>query len=192
MKCTQKVKFTLLILSVMCGVLMAQNTTTLPNAPSTVQATQTQPSAFPETTVSFGLSPITLPGAKTSVAGAETDVFIKITPNFAIGETTLVSADYTFVGGRGNYVIPQFSTWLNNHSPGLNGYQFQLGITGSLGVSRGQLGPNGISHWGERAGMFLNYSFNGTTGLGIESQWCNFPGYAHSTYSIAFGPNFHF
>lgn len=162
---------------------------------STIAFTQTtpQPTAFPSTTVNFNLSPIALPGAKSSVTGAETDLKLKVTTNVSVGETTLVGGDYAFVGGRSDYVIPSFSKWLQNHSPSLNGYQFQLGATASLGVVRAPVGVGvSQSHWGQRAGMFLNYSVNGTTGIGFEAQWCNFPGYAHNTYSIAFGPNFHF
>ncbi len=152
-----------------------------------------QPSAFPSTSYNFNLSPITLPGAKTSLDGAEADMKIGLTQNFAVGETSLIGGDYTFVGGRGDYIIPQFSKWLQNISPTLNGYQFQLGLTASAGVIRTPVAPGvSQSHWGERAGMFLNYAVSGSTGLGIEAQWCNFPGYAHTTYSIAFGPNFHF
>jgi len=165
----------------------------IPYASSQTAPATAPPAAFPETTYNFALTPVTLPGAKTSVAGAETDVKIKVTTNFAVGETSLISADYSFLGGRGDYVIPAFSKWLQNTSPTLNGYQFQLGITGSAGVVRSPAtaGTN-QSHWGERAGLFLNYAVSGSTGLGIEAQWCNFPGYAHTTYSIAFGPNFHF
>lgn len=156
-------------------------------------AQATQPSAFPSSTYNFNLTPITLPGAKTSVAGAETDVKLKITQNFGLGETTLISGNYSFIGGRGDYVIPQFSKWLQNISPTLNGYQFQLGVTGSLGVVRSPIGF-GVqqSHWGERAGMFLNYAVSNNVGLGVEAQWTNFTGYAPGAYSIAFGPNFHF
>lgn len=152
-----------------------------------------QPSAFPSSTYNFNLSPISLPGAARSVTGAETDVKLKITQNFDLGETTLISADYSFIGGRGDYVIPSFSRWLQRVSPTLNGYQFQLGATGSVGVVRSpiSLGQQ-QSHWGQRAGMFLNYAVASNVGLGVEAQWCNFPGYAHSTYSVAFGPNFHF
>lgn len=152
-----------------------------------------QPSAFPSTTFNFNLSPITLPGAKTSVAGAETDIKMKISQNFSAGETTLLSGDYSFIGGRGDYVIAPFSKWLQNISPTLNGYQFQLYLTGSAGVTRTPI-SNGVnaSHWGERAGAGLTYAVSGNVGLGIEGQWCNFPGYAHTTYSLAFGPNFHF
>jgi len=158
-------------------------------------ATTPAPSAFPSTVVNFNLTPVTLPGAKTSVAGAETDVKIKLTTNLAAGETTLIGSGFSFIGGRSDYVIAPFSKWLNNVSPTLNGYQFQLGLTGSLGVTRSPSlisTDTNVSHWGERAGIFLNYATNGTVGLGLEAQWCNFPGYAHSTYSLAFGPNFHF
>src|SRR5438270_13884258 len=75
------------------------------------------PSAFPSTTYNFALSPITLPGSKTSVAGAETDIKIKLSQNLALGETNLISGDYTFIGGRGDYVISAFSKWLQNVSP---------------------------------------------------------------------------
>ena len=151
------------------------------------------PSAFPSTTYNFNLTPVTLPGAKTSVAGAETDVKLKITTNFALGETNLISGNYSFIGERSDYVIPAFSKWLQNVSPTLNGYQFQLGITQSLGVVRTPIAlGSSASHWGERAGAFLNYAVSGNVGLGVEAQWTNLPGYQHSTYSIAFGPNFHF
>ena len=158
-----------------------------------VAQTTSQPSAFPSATYNFNLTPITLPGAKTSVSGAESDVKLKITQNFDLGETTLISGNYSFIGGRADYVIPSFSRWLQNVSPTLNGYQFQLGVTSSLGVVRT---PTGLgtqaSHWGERSGMFLNYAVSNNVGLGVEAQWTNLPGYAHSTYSVAFGPNFHF
>lgn len=153
----------------------------------------TQPSAFPSTTYNFNLNQITLPGAKTSLAGAETDVKLKITQNFSLGETSLISGDYSFIGGRGDYVIPAFSRWLQNISPTLNGYQFQLGLTGSVGVVRTPVAlGQSASHWGEGAGIFLNYAVSGNVGLGFEGQWRNLPGYAHTTYSVAFGPNFHF
>lgn len=174
---------TAIVILILSGLAIGQ--TTPPPAP--------QPTAFPTTTVSFNLTPISLPGAKTSVSGAEVDAFLKLTSNISFGETSLISGGYSFIGGRVNYVIPQFSKWLNNTSPTLNGYQFQLGVTGSLGVDRVPTGPGvSASHWGERAGLFLNYAVNGTVGLGMEAQWCNFPGYAQTSYSVAFGPNFHF
>lgn len=160
---------------------------------STFAFAQDKTSAFPSTSVSFNLTPVTLPGANTSIAGAETDAKLAFTTNNIVGPTTLVGANYSFIGGRYDRVIPQFGTWLNNVSPTLNGYQWQLGLTGSLGVVRTpmSLGQN-QSHWGERAGVFLNYSVNGTFGLGFEAQWTNLPGLVHNGYSLAFGPNFHF
>jgi hypothetical protein len=187
MKCLRLVSLSLCLLLSLSLMLFSQ--TTPPTNPTT------PPSAFADTTINFGLTPITLPGAKTSVPGAETDVKLNITTNNAIGETTLLSSNYQFLGGRYDRIIPQFSKWLNNVSPSLNGYNFQLGLTASLGVvhspSFTMLGQN-QEHWGERAGAFINYSFNSSTGLGVEAQWCNLPGYAHTTYSVAIGPNFHF
>lgn len=176
-------------LAILAAVLFYSFTPAYAQTPASVP----QPSAFPSTTYNFNLTPITLPGTKASIGGAEVDMKIGLTPNFQAGETSLIGADYSFIGGRGDYTIPQFSKWLQNASPTLNGYQFQLGITASAGVIRSPIAlGTSQSHWGERAGMFLNYAVSGTTGLGIEAQWCNFPGYANSTYSLAFGPNFHF
>lgn len=176
----------------MCAVVLAL-VMILAVSMCAVAQTAPQPSAFPSTTYNFNLTPITLPGARTSVAGAETDVKLKITDNFALGETTLISGDYSFIGGRGDYVIKPFSKWLQSVSPTLNGYQFQLGLTGSVGVVRTPISDgHNQSHWGERSGMFLNYAVSSNVGLGVEAQWTNLPGYAHSTYSVAFGPNFHF
>jgi hypothetical protein len=147
--------------------------------------------AFPETTVTLNLTPIVLPGLSNSQGGAETDIMIAPSNAFAIGESTLVSSSMVFTGGRGNYIIKPLSTWLQNHSPNLNGYQFQFGLTGSLGVVKPISSP-GTAHWGERAGVFLNYAINGQWGTGFEAQWGNFPGIQHNTWTLAFGPNFHF
>ena len=177
--------------SVTSFVILAVLAIALAVTPCVAQSQQA-PSAFPTTTYNFNLSPITLPGVKASATGAESDVKMSLTPNFAAGETTLTSADYVFAGGRFDYVIPQFSKWLQNVSPTLNGYQFQLGATGSLGVVKPFGTSSSSGHWGERAGFFLNYAVSGTTGLGLEVQMNNFVGYQRWAPSIAFGPNFHF
>jgi hypothetical protein len=150
------------------------------------------PSAFQDTTVSFNLTPISLPGAKSTIGGAETDVLLPVSTNNVFGETTIVDSGYEFFGGRYNRKIPAFSKWLNNVSPVLNGYQFELSLTASVGVVDLPGAVPAQHHWGERAGFNLNYSVNGTVGLALEAQWNNFPGYAHNAPSVAFGPNFHF
>jgi len=155
------------------------------------QSTPPNTSAFPSTTVSFNLSPITLPGVKSTVAGAETDVLLTPSNSFQVGETTLTSSSMIFVGGRGNYVIKSVSDFIQNHSPNLNGYQFQFGFTGSVGVVK-PVGVVGNPHWGERGGVFLNYAVNGQWGMGVDAEWGNFPGVQHNTWTFAFGPNFHF
>jgi hypothetical protein len=143
---------------------------------------------FSTTTVNFNLSQLSLPGARQSVAGAETDVLLTVTPNNQFGETTLVNPSFTFVGGRYNRTFPAVSNWLNNLSPNLDGMQFQFGVTASLGAVQ----ASNVSHWGERAGAFINYAVSNSWTLGFEAQWCNLPGYQHNTYSIALGPAFHF
>ncbi len=169
----------------------AQSTTpALPNAP-TPQPPQLAP-AFSDTTVTFNLTPISLPGLGQSLSAAETDVILNLTTNNQIGETTLVGTNFTFVGGRYNRIIPQVSNWLNNLSPNLNGMQFQVGVTSSLGVVR----DNSTSHWGERAGVFANYAINNTWAMGLDVEANNLPGqptqHGNWNYSLAFGPSFHF
>jgi len=153
--------------------------------------TTTQPtSAFTETTVNFNLTPVNLPGLN-SLTGAETDGKVQFTNNFDGGPTSLLSNTFVFAGGRGDYLIQPLSKLLNNLSPSLNGYQFQFGATGSIGVVK-PVGSSGSSRWGERVGMFINYKLSATTGLALEIQANNFPGYSRWTPSFAFGPNFHF
>lgn len=153
--------------------------------------TAANPSAFPETSVSINLAPINLPGLKTSVAGVETDVMIAPSEYLSLGETTIVSPSMVFTGGRYNYQVEAVSSWIQNHSPNLNGYQFQFYLTGSAGVVK-PVGSTGTGHWGERAGIGLNYAISGTWGTAFEAQWGNFPGVAHTTWTLAFGPNVHF
>src|SRR4029077_6001335 len=79
-----KMLCTLIVALVLCVGLSAQTTPPTPT------------SAFPETTVSFNLSPITLPGLKNSVAGAETDIMIAPSGSFEVGETTIASSQFVF------------------------------------------------------------------------------------------------
>jgi hypothetical protein len=150
-----------------------------------------QTTAFPETSVTFNLAPITLPGLKSTIAGAETDILIAPSNSFSLGETTLTGSTMIFAGGRAQYVIKPVSTWIQTHSPNLNGYQFQFGVTSSLGVVK-PVGTVGTPHWGERAGVFLNYALNGQWGLGVDAEWGNFVGVQRNTWTLGVGPNFHF
>jgi len=152
---------------------------------------QTAASTFPETTVSLSLSPISLPGNKSTLAGAETDVLINPSNTFALGPTSILGSSMVFTGGRVNVVIKPISTYIQNHSPNLNGYQFQFGVTSSVGVVK-PVGSVGNVHWGERAGVFVNYAINGNWGTAVDVQWGNFTGVQSNTWTLAFGPNFHF
>jgi hypothetical protein len=153
-----------------------------------------QQSAFIDTTYSFGLTPVTLPGVGTTVAGAESDILVSLTPNNDVGPTTLISND-TFVGGRYDRVIPQVATWLQNHTA-LTGYNYQFGVTSSLGIVKGA-----ANHWGERAGFFLRWAPSGSTSfsLAFEVQANHLPGITdqvpkQSSWlpSVALSPTFRF
>lgn len=146
---------------------------------------------FAETTFNFNLAPIAVPGGNSTLSATEADVMMKITDKDQIGSTNLLNQDMVFIGGRYNRLLPGVSTWFNNHSALINGYQFQFGLTASLGSVRTSNSPKG-GWWGERAGVFANYGINDTWGIGIEVQWNNFPGVARHVPSIALGPSFHF
>jgi len=147
------------------------------------------PTPFGGTSVSFGLTPITLPSVGQTLAGAETDTLFHFTNYNLVGATVLVSSS-TFVGGRYNRIFPSVSTWLQNHTA-LTGNQFQVGFTASGGVIE-----SGKTQWGGRGGFFVNYALNGSWAMGFEAQANYLPGIVTGTSkwapSIAVGPNFHF
>ena len=158
-----------------------------------VAQTNLPPTPQPQYTLTLTLSPINVPGVKNSVTGVETDPKFFLTPNNVVGPTTIVSPDFSFVGGRYDRVFPQVSKFINNLSPSLNGYNFTCGLTGSLGVVYSPNGTGGTQqHWGERAGGFCNYSFNGTVSVGAEGQINNLVGYERWAPSLSIGPQFHF
>lgn len=145
------------------------------------------PTAFTDTTISFNLSPITLPGIGQTLSGAETDALVHFTPNNVFGETALIS-NQSFIGGRYERTFPSVANFLQNHTT-LTGGNFQFGLTVSAGVVKAD-----TNHWGERAGLFLKYAPNGSTNfnIGVDAEWNNLPGIAHNIPSIAIGPNFRF
>jgi hypothetical protein len=165
----------------LCGFAQTASTPTPQPAP-------TQPtSAFTDTTVSFGLTPVTLPSRVNTLAGAETDILLNVSANNVLGETSLISSS-PFIGGRYIRLFPSVSKWIQNHSS-FTGGQFQAGLTVSLGVVKAD-----APHYGERAGFVLNYApaGNKTFGLGLDVEANNLPGVAHWIPSIAIAPTFHF
>jgi hypothetical protein len=143
---------------------------------------------FAGTSVSFSLTPVTLPGYGQTLAGAESDTLFHFTTNNMIGSTVLVSSS-TFVGGRYNRIFPSISTWLQNHTA-LTGNQFEVGLTFSGGVIEATK-----SQWGGRGGFFVNYALSNSWAMGFEAQANYLPGMAPLgkwAPSIAVGPNFHF
>lgn len=143
------------------------------------------------TSFTIGLTPITLPGGHTSVAGIESGMSLKLTKNFDVRETNLAGAGLQFYGGGFNYHLPFLSAKLNNASPSLNGLLFDFYLTGAVGSVLTPNSPAG-GHWGERIGGGMDYSLNGTWSLGAEIQYAKFPGYANNTYTVALGPRVHF
>lgn len=162
---------------------------------STLCLAQAPPNPFSTSTISFNLTPVTLPGQQQTLSGMETDALINFSEYIHVGETTLISTS-PFIGGRYEVVIEPVSNYLQNHTA-LTGSNFQFGITGSVGVVKSSL----KSYWGERAGIFLKYAPAGSSNfdLGIEVQANNMPGidpsnlkYGHWVASVAVGPNFRF
>ena len=144
-------------------------------------------SSFADTTYTFGLTPVTLPGAGTTLSGAESDILIHVTPNNAFGPTTLISSS-TFVGGRYDRSFPVVANWLQNHTA-LTGFNYQFYVTGSVGVVKGD-----TSHWGERAGVGLRGAPSGSTNFSVafEAQANNLPGISRWVPSVAISPQFRF
>jgi|HubBroStandDraft_1064217.scaffolds.fasta_scaffold27740_3 hypothetical protein len=146
------------------------------------------PTPFPTSSVSFSLTPITLPSVGTTLAGAETDTLFHFTTNNLVGATILVSSS-TFVGGRYNRIFPSVSTWLQNHTA-LQGNLFEVGVTASGGVVE-----SAKTQWGGRGGFFVNYALNNSWAMGFEAQANYLPGLNGTQKwvpSIAVGPSFHF
>ena len=149
---------------------------------------QTAPaSPFADTTYSFGLTPVTLPGSGQTLSGAETDMMINVTPNNAFGQSTLISSK-PFVGGRYDRTFPAVGKWLQNHTA-LTGFNFQAYLTGSVGIVKADQ-----SHWGERVGGGIRWAPSGATNFSIafEAQANNLPGISHWIPSLAISPQFRF
>lgn len=149
---------------------------------------QTAPtSVFEGSTVSFGLTPITLPRLGSTLTGAETDILVGITTNNIVGPTTIISSS-PFVGGRYDRIFPSVGKWLQNHTA-LTGANFQAYATGSIGIVKASK-----EYWGERAGIGLRYAPAGAQNFSVafEAQWNNFPGIAHNIPSLAVSPTFRF
>ena len=151
------------------------------------------PSAPVDSSTSFtiNLTPITLPGGKTSVAGIESGLSLKLTQNFDVRESNLTGTGLQYYGAGANYHLPFLSKALNNVSPNINGLLFDFYVTGTVGSVLTPNAPAG-GHWGERVGGGFNYSLNQTWALGAEIQYAKFPGYANNTYTVAVGPQIRF
>ena len=149
-----------------------------------------QPVATGDTiTVTFNLSPITLPDAPSSIAGAETDIILPFTTNNWIGETSIVSSNYSFVGGKYMRIFPNLVKYLGKVSP-LNFTGSDIGVTASGGV----VFVNNTKHWGGTAGVFWMQNINSTWAMTIDAEAVRFPYVSTEawTWKMAVGPNIKF
>jgi len=177
---------TILLIS-LAAVCLAQQPPQAPQPQAPPQAQQTKQATGDTITVSFGLTPITLPNAPSSIAGAESDVVLPFTTNNWIGETSIVSSNYSFVGGKymrilpavGKYMAAQNAMFANS----------DIGLTASAGV----VFVNGKKHWGSTAGMFWLQNINDTWGMGFDAEAVRFPDVADKwTWKLAVGPQLKF
>lgn len=156
-------------------------------ASSIARAQSNQPTdVFPKSTMTMNVMPVTVTGGSGAATGSETDALVSALRPLSIGETTVVSNKFSFIGARADFTVRPLSAWIQNHSSA-NGYKFQIGPTVSVGAVK--IGNQ--SRWGQRAGIFVNYSLGWAVGMQFEAQWNNLPGYAHNSMSISFGPNCH-
>lgn len=151
-------------------------------------------------TFSTTLSAVNLPGSNGStLAGTLAGFTYKVTPDFALKQTNLLSSGAATNGfyGGGDYTLPFLSKKLNNMSPTTNGYDFQFQITGSVGVLRVTMPTGQVNqHWSAMFGGRVNYAIKGskTFSLGLEVQdlYASRDLPKKNNLLIALGPSIHF
>lgn len=156
------------------------------------QSTLNQP-AFNTSTVSFGLTPVTLPSFGSTLAGVETDTAFNFTNYNQVGVRTIVSTS-TYIGPVYNRIFPSVSSYLQNHTA-LAGNQFQVGLTLSGGVVEASK-----QQWGGDGGIFVNYAPSGskTWAIAFAGTAAYLPGIANTSGhgkwipKVAIGPAFKF
>lgn len=158
---------------------------------------QTTPSpAFSTQTFSFQANAVALPGGKSTLAAALTGETLQVTTNFGLRQTNLVGSGVTAFYGGIDYTVAPFSKWLDNLSPTLDGYNFQLQLTGSAGVDR--VTPAGSTtiaqHYSFLAGGRLSYAIAGSNiwGLVADIEYAKLPGLANNTVIVSVGPTINF
>ena len=167
---------------------------------------QTTPPAAPAPTIQTNSwtatgTAINLPGGLQTLAGTYTGIAMPITTNFSVTESNFITSDTSFTGfyGGASYRIPQFSKWLNDISPNLNGYDFNLRIAGGAGVNNvtipspaGSTAPASTkTHFSWTIHAPLTYAIAGssTWNLLVDVGYLNAPGALHRNNAfIAAGP----
>jgi len=136
-----------------------------------------QNAPVPTQTWSTTFAPISVPGLGQTFAGTIADVGIAPTPNSAVSLETIQAPSAPnfsgFYGANYRYQINAVSKWLNDISPNLSGYRFQVNVLGSAGSV---VATNG-NHFGATAGFRVDYllSSTGTWTLGAEVRAVRLP-----------------
>lgn len=151
-------------------------------------------------TFSTTLSAVNLPGSNGStLAGSLAGFSYRVTPDFALTQTNLISSGAQTNGffGGGDYTLSFLSKKLNNMSPTTNGYDFQFQLAGSAGALRVTQPTGAVAqHWGALFGGRVNYAIKGskTFSLGVEVQDLYAGGGLphRNNLLVALGPAIHF
>lgn len=150
------------------------------------------PDPAPGTSTSFtmNLTPVTLPGNKTTLTGVSSGIAFTVTPNFDVKELNLNSSGDSYYGFGANYRLPIISTALNNVSPNINFLAFQFYLNGTVGAN---YGPGATqSHWSETVGGGVDYYINNTWSFGGEADYAHLVGYNNKALILFIGPKLHF
>lgn len=160
-------KLILALLLVAFALSLNAQTTTGPNCSTTALNCP----AFNGNTMSFALTPVTLPSFGKTLSGAQTDELFSLTTNNQFGATFLVSSS-TYVGVRYKRTLAGVSSWLQNHTA-LTGNHFQAGLSFSGGTVKASK-----TQWGADGSFFLNYAPNGSNNwaVAIDAGAGYFPG----------------
>lgn len=149
-------------------------------------------------TFSMTASALALPGNHQTVTGAVSGITFSPTPNLDLREDNITPAtpgSLAFLGGF-SYHLPAISTKINNASPNLNGYNFDVYLTASLGETRiTDAAGNTASHYAGLAGVGMRYklSSGGAWSMGFEARAARLPGMASGwTAVISLGPQLRF
>lgn len=159
---------------------------------SYAQSGPPSPDPTPGSTTSFAmnLTPVTLPGGHTTLAGISSGVAFTISPNFDVKNLNIAASNLQYYSAGFNYRLPVISKALNNVSPNINFLAFQPYVNATVGADYAY--GQSSSHYALTAGGGVDYYLNNTWSFGAEADYAKFPGFNNNTVLIFFGPKWHF